>query len=120
MKNILLILVLTLLASGTASAGQPKKLTVERIQCNEAGDYYSLLVRGEGTFNQSIEWSPDKKFTILGNEGYSGVLEGDSGALAFSVYGGASSGISEIAYPNGVWFRWKLYPKVVTHVSNPC
>lgn len=113
----MLSLILALILA--TSSGVPHKLKAENISCVNNDGVYSMLVVGKGTTDQEIEWSPNEYFTILGNEGYSGQLEGESGALRFDIDGGSSSGITSIAYPEGVWLRWRDYPNIVTHVRVP-
>ena len=115
MRRIVTVLaVLALLVSAPTvdarrhlAAATPAPLTYTAY-CIQPDGSYGLLVTGAGTSNQPIDWAANAAFSPLGNHG-DNHLEGDSGALGFTVSG----------YPNGVWLRWSDSPSVVTHAPLP-
>lgn len=101
------IVAAVLLASVAFAGNRLPRLTYE-IGCLAEGKFGALII-GKGTVDQQIDWSPDKKFVVLGNTGVSNYLEGESGYLNFS--------LSE--YSNGVWVRWTYQVRTVTHIPVP-
>jgi hypothetical protein len=119
MKVFFALIIMFMLTATTVLAGtKPPKLTYES-SCLYSNGYFSALIIGKGTVNQPIDWSPDKKFKVIGNTGVSNFLEGESGALGFWTVDPGAEYQVKVFYPNGVWVRWEEYPKMVTYIPVP-